>query len=106
MTLIARIEDELKAARLARDTERRDALSLVLNALRASEKELQRPLSDDEELHVIDHPKYGAVTLSRLLEDMPLGQPTATIRLVCAPELVDEVRPLVEHALGRGRGRR
>ncbi|CAN5617280.1 HD domain-containing protein [soil metagenome] len=62
--------------------------------------------SDDEELHVIDHPKYGAVTLSRLLEDMPLGQPTATIRLVCAPELVDDLRPLVEHALGRGRGRK
>jgi uncharacterized protein len=62
--------------------------------------------SDDEELHVIDHPKYGAVTLSRLLEDMPLGQPTATIRLVCAPELVDDLRPLVEQALGRGRGRK
>lgn len=62
--------------------------------------------SDDEELHVIDHPKYGAVTLSRLLEDMPLGQPTSTIRLVCAPELMDDLRPLVEHALGRGRGRR
>ena len=42
--------------------------------------------ADDEELHVIDHPKYGAVTLSRLLEDMPLGQPTQTVRLVCAPE--------------------
>jgi HD superfamily phosphohydrolase len=62
--------------------------------------------SDDEELHVIDHPKYGAVTLSRLLEDMPLGQPMAAIRLVCAPEIVDELRPIVEHALGRGRGRR
>ena len=62
--------------------------------------------SDDEELHVIDHPKYGAVTLSRLLEDMPLGQPTATIRLVCAPELVDDLRPLVDHELGRHRGRR
>lgn len=62
--------------------------------------------SDDEELHVIDHPKYGAVTLSRLLEDMPLGQPTATLRLVCAPELVEELRPLVEQALGRGRGRK
>jgi HD superfamily phosphohydrolase len=62
--------------------------------------------SDDEELHVIDHPKYGAVTLSRLLEDMPLGQPTATIRLVCAPELVDELRPIVDHELGRHRGRR
>ncbi len=62
--------------------------------------------SDDEELHVIDHPKYGAVTLSRLLEDMPLGQPTATIRLVCAPELVDDLRPLVDQELGRGRGRK
>ena len=62
--------------------------------------------ADDEELHVIDHPRYGAVTLSRLLEDMPLGQPMAAIRLVCAPELVDDLRPLVEHALARGRGRR
>lgn len=62
--------------------------------------------ADDEELHVIDHPRYGAVTLSRLLEDMPLGQPMAAIRLVCAPELVDELRPLVEHALGRHRGRK
>ena len=53
MTLIARIEDELKAARLARDDDRRDALSLILNALRASEKELRRALSDDEELQVL-----------------------------------------------------
>src|SRR5262245_6845455 len=57
--------------------------------------------SDDEELHVIDHPRYGAVTLSRLLEDMPLGQPMSRIRLVCAPELVDDLRPLVDRALGR-----
>jgi uncharacterized protein YqeY len=53
MTLIARIESELKAARLARDDDRRDALSLLLNALRASEKELQRPLSEEEELQVL-----------------------------------------------------
>ena len=53
MSLIVRIEGELKSARLARDNERRDALSLVLNALRASEKELQRELSDDEELQVL-----------------------------------------------------
>jgi HD superfamily phosphohydrolase len=62
--------------------------------------------ADHEELHVIDHPKYGAVTLSRLLEDMPLGQPMAAIRLVYAPELADELRPLVDHALARHRGRR
>jgi uncharacterized protein YqeY len=53
MSLIARIEDELKAARLARDEDRRDALSLVLNALQAAKKELQRELSDDEELQVL-----------------------------------------------------
>jgi uncharacterized protein len=53
VSLIARIEDELKTARLDRDTDRRDALSLALNALRASQKELQRPLSDEEELQVL-----------------------------------------------------
>ncbi|MBK9033838.1 MAG: HD domain-containing protein [Myxococcales bacterium] len=62
--------------------------------------------ADDEELHVVDHPRYGAVTLGRLLEDMPLGQPMATIRLICAPELVEPMRPVVEAALGRPRGRR
>jgi uncharacterized protein YqeY len=53
MSLIARMENELKAARLARDEDRRDALSLVLNALQNAHKELQRPLSDDEELQVL-----------------------------------------------------
>ena len=61
MTLIARIEGELKDARLARDTERRDALSLVLNALRAAQKELQRPLSDDEELQVLQRERKRRV---------------------------------------------
>jgi uncharacterized protein YqeY len=53
VSLIARIEQELKEARLARDTDRRDALSLILASLRSAEKELQRPLSDDEELQVL-----------------------------------------------------
>jgi uncharacterized protein YqeY len=53
MSLIKRIEDEVKAARLARDEDRRDALSLVLNSLQAAQKELQRSLSDDEELQVL-----------------------------------------------------
>ena len=52
MTLVERVEEELRAARLARDDDRRDALSLVLHALRGAQKELQRPLSDDEELQV------------------------------------------------------
>ena len=53
MTLIARLEDELKDAMKERDGERRDALRLILNALRTSEKELQRPLHHDEELQVL-----------------------------------------------------
>jgi uncharacterized protein YqeY len=53
VSLIHRIEEELKSARLARDADRRDALSLVLNALRGAEKELERSLSDDEELQVL-----------------------------------------------------
>jgi uncharacterized protein YqeY len=53
MSLIARMEGDLAAAMKERDGERRDALRLLLNALRSAEKELQRPLSDDEELQVL-----------------------------------------------------
>ena len=53
MTLIARLEDELKEAMKERDAGRRDALRLILNALRAAEKEIQRPLHEDEELQVL-----------------------------------------------------
>ncbi len=53
MSLIARIEGELKTAMLARDAERTGALRLTLSALRAAEKELMRPLHDDEELQVL-----------------------------------------------------
>ena len=53
MHLITRIEGELKEARLAREDDRRDALTLILSSLRSAEKELQRPLSEDEELQVL-----------------------------------------------------
>jgi uncharacterized protein YqeY len=53
MTLIAEIEGDLTEAMRAGETERRDALRLILNSLRAAEKELQRPLKEDEELQVL-----------------------------------------------------
>jgi uncharacterized protein YqeY len=53
MSLIARMEDDLQAALKERDEPRRDALRLLLNSLRSAEKELQRPLSEDEELQVL-----------------------------------------------------
>jgi uncharacterized protein YqeY len=53
MSLINRMEEELKQAMLDKESERRDALRLLLASLRSAEKELQRPLSDDEELQVL-----------------------------------------------------
>ena len=53
MSRIETIEGELREAMKSRDAERRDALRLILNALKGSEKELQRPLSEDEELQVL-----------------------------------------------------
>ena len=61
MSLIATIEDELKDAMKERDADRRDALRLILNALKGSEKELQRPLSDDEELQVLQRERKRRV---------------------------------------------
>jgi uncharacterized protein YqeY len=51
--VIARIETELKEAMRARDDVRVATLRLTLAALRAAEKELQRPLREEEELQVL-----------------------------------------------------
>ena len=53
MSRIAEMEGEIKEAMKARDAERRDALRLIVNALKNSQKELQRPLSEEEELQVL-----------------------------------------------------
>src|SRR4051794_34236402 len=55
------MEDEVKAATLARDAPRRDALRLLLSSLRSAEKELQRPLSDEEELQVLQRERKRRV---------------------------------------------
>jgi uncharacterized protein len=61
VSLITTIEDEIKEAMKAHDAERRDALRLIVNALKGSEKELQRPLSDDEELQVLQRERKKRV---------------------------------------------
>ena len=62
MSLIARIEGDLTRAMRERDEVRRDALRLILSGLRSAEKELRRPLHDDEELQVLQRQR------KRLLE--------------------------------------
>jgi uncharacterized protein YqeY len=51
----------LREARLARDDARRDALSLLLSSLRSSEKDLQRELTEDEELQVLQRERKRRV---------------------------------------------
>jgi uncharacterized protein YqeY len=53
MSLIAELEGELERAMKERDAARRDALRLIISSLRSAEKELQRPLHDEEELQVL-----------------------------------------------------
>jgi uncharacterized protein YqeY len=53
VSVIAEIEGELKEAMRARDGVRTGALRLTLAALRSAEKELGRPLREEEELQVL-----------------------------------------------------
>jgi uncharacterized protein YqeY len=53
VSLIEEIEQELKDAMRAREAVRTAVLRLTLAALRAAEKELGRPLKEDEELQVL-----------------------------------------------------
>jgi uncharacterized protein YqeY len=53
MTLIAEIKVQLEDAMREGDAPRRDTLRLILSSLQSAEKELQRPLAEDEELQVL-----------------------------------------------------
>ena len=53
MTLIEELEGEVKEAMRAGDAGRRDALRLILASLKSAEKDLLRPLHEEEELQVL-----------------------------------------------------
>ena len=69
MSRIGEIEDEIKEAMKARDAERRDALRLILDALKKSEKELQRPLSEEEELQVLQRERKKRIEAADAFHD-------------------------------------
>jgi uncharacterized protein YqeY len=69
MSLIARIQDDLKDAMRERDNERRDALRLILSALQSAEKELQRPLTDQEELQVLQRERKKRAEAEQAFRD-------------------------------------
>ena len=53
MTLIEELEADVKDAMRAGDAARRDALRLIIASLKSAEKDLLRPLSEEEELQVL-----------------------------------------------------
>jgi uncharacterized protein YqeY len=61
VTLIERIQEELKDAMRDRDNQRRDALRLILSSLQSAEKELQRQLTEQEELQVLQRERKRRV---------------------------------------------
>jgi uncharacterized protein len=68
MTLISEIESQLTDAMREGDAARRDTLRLILSSLRGAEKELQRPLSEDEELQVLQRERKKRVEAAEAFE--------------------------------------
>ena len=62
--MIARIEDEIKTAMRARDAERRDALRLLLSALRSAEKDSRKELDDEAAFTVLRRERKRRVEAS------------------------------------------
>ena len=99
--VIARVADEVRTIAAETFGENARYYYYLDNA-----KQIGYSARSDEELHVVGHPRYGTVTLGRLLEDLPLGRPVSTVRLVCAPELVDSLAPIAGRVRSHTRGRR
>ena len=101
MSLIAQIEDEVKQAMLARDVERRDALRLILSSLRSAEKDLQRPLSEGEELQVLQRERKKRIEAAEAFHDAGRAEQAAKeeAELAVLAEFMPE--PLSEDELER-----
>jgi uncharacterized protein YqeY len=69
MSLIEELEGEVKEAMLARDGDRRDALRLILSSLKSAEKDLQRELTEDEELQVLQRERKKRVEAMEAFRD-------------------------------------
>lgn len=67
--MITHIETELKDAMRARDAVRVAALRLTLASLRSAEKDLQRPLKEDEELQVLQRERKRRAESVRAFQD-------------------------------------
>jgi uncharacterized protein len=101
VTLAERIDGEVKDAMKAGDQERRDALRLILNSLQGAAKELQRPLTEDEELQVLQRERKRR--LESIEAFVAAGRPVQAAKEEGELEVLEEFmpEPLSEEALER-----
>ncbi len=101
------MEEGVKAATLARDAARRDALRLLLSSLRSAEKELQRPLSDEEELQVLQRERKRRIEAAEAFrsagrEEQALAEEQELLVLsefMPEPLAEDELEEIVDDAI-------
>ena len=101
MSLIEQIEGDLKEAMRARDELRTGTLRLTLAALRSSEKELGRPLKDDEELQVLQRERKRRTEAAEAFRDA--GREEQASQEERELEVIEEFmpEPLAEEELER-----
>ena len=101
MSLIATLQRELTAAMKEREADRRDALRLILSSLQSAEKELQRPLTEDEELQVLQRERKRR--LESIEAFVAAGRPVQAAKEEGELEVLEEFmpEPLSEEALER-----
>ncbi|MBI4508572.1 MAG: HD domain-containing protein [Deltaproteobacteria bacterium] len=58
-----------------------------------------------EEIFVVGHPRHGTVNLGELVREMPLGRQAFTVRVVCAPELLEAFTRVVGARMSDSRPR-
>jgi uncharacterized protein YqeY len=101
MSLIEEIEGDLKEAMRARDELRTGTLRLTLAALRSSEKELGRPLKEDEELQVLQRERKRRTEAAEAFRDA--GREEQASQEERELEVIEEFmpEPLAEEELER-----
>jgi uncharacterized protein YqeY len=101
MSLITTLQKELTTAMKEREADRRDALRLILSSLQSAEKELQRPLTEDEELQVLQRERKRR--LESIEAFVAAGRPVQAAKEEGELEVLEEFmpEPLSEEALER-----
>jgi uncharacterized protein len=101
VTLITEIEQEVQDAMRAHDNARRDALRLILASLKSAEKDLLRPLTEDEELQVLQRERKKRVEAIEAFENA--GREEQAAKEEAELDVLEEFmpEPLTEEELER-----